>query len=216
MSATDDVLSAIRAGDALALDAALGVDPTAADARDGNGVSAVLLALYHRRPDLADLLLAHDPTLGAPEFAALGMRDELAAALDSRAARATDRSADGFPLLGLAAFFGQPATVDLLLERKAPVEDPSRNDMKVRPLHAAAAGGHAEIVARLLAAGAEPSPVQHGGWTPLHQAASLGDEAMVRSLLDAGADRTARAADGRTPREMARDAGHEGVVALLE
>jgi ankyrin repeat protein len=216
MAARDEVLAAIRSGDALALDETLTREPAAAAAVDENGVPAVLLALYLRRPDLAELLMAHEPPVSAPVLAALGSAQELGALLSAGKAKHGDRSPDGFPLIGLASYFGHDAVVALLIEHGADVDAEARNAMKVRPVHAAAAGGHGEVLQRLLTAGARPDLAQHGGWTPLHSAASHGRSDMVQALLAAGARPDVRSDDGRTPADLAREAGHADVQALLD
>lgn len=57
-----------------------------------------------------------------------------------------------------------------------------------RGLHAAAAAGDAEAIARLLAAGAAPDERDGQGRTPLHVAAHLGHAAAMRALVAGGAD----------------------------
>jgi ankyrin repeat protein len=58
-------------------------------------------------------------------------------------------------------------------------------------LHRAAAGGHREAVAALLAAGADRMADDDDGETPLHKAAHAGAEAVVALVL-AGLDDAAR------------------------
>jgi len=83
-------------------------------------------------------------------------------------------------------------------------------------LFAAAEGGDAAEVARLLASGASADERRApGGETPLMRAAARGHEDVARVLLDAGADTRARRADGFTPLVLAVFFGHEGVVRLL-
>ena len=59
--------------------------------------------------------------------------------------------------------------------------------MQNMPLHAAAAGKHADIVKLLIDHGASVNARQHGGWTALHAAAQNGDVAMAAILIAAGA-----------------------------
>jgi len=63
--------AAIDAGDAAGVAAALGADPALAAARDGDGVSATMHALYHGRRDLADTIAAALLELDVFEAAAL-------------------------------------------------------------------------------------------------------------------------------------------------
>src|SRR5215204_4709133 len=84
-------------------------DPRLANARDEHGVSALLLALYHRRPDVRDALLAAGAEVGVLEAAALGDAPRL------HGADLSVRGGDGFTPLHLAAFFGGPGAVRTLL-----------------------------------------------------------------------------------------------------
>jgi ankyrin repeat protein len=125
-------------------------------------------------------------------------------------------SQDGFTALHLASHYGHEAVAETLLRHGASIDTPSRNDMKVTPIHAAAAGRSRELVSLLLTYGAEPNARQRHGWTALHAAAQHGDTEMVRVLLDAHAEPGLANDDGRTPLDLAREEGHQEVVALLE
>src|SRR5687768_6491996 len=78
-----EMIAAVKAGDADALRAILERDPAAAGARADGGDSPLLIALYHGRRDLAELLLAHGRQPDAFEAAALGDTEILRAALDA-------------------------------------------------------------------------------------------------------------------------------------
>lgn len=215
MTESDELFAAIAANESARVDALLDGDSALASARNHQGLSAVLAALYCRQEDILAALLDRRPPLDLFEAAALGRADILAELLDS-GDEVDSWSADGFSPLHLAAFFGRVATVRLLLERRSPVDRPSRNGLKVTPLHSAAAGHHAGIGALLLAAGADPNAKQQGGFVPLHAAAQNGDAALVRALLDHGADRKAVDDDGRTPAALAELKGFDEIVGMLE
>jgi ankyrin repeat protein len=91
----------------------------------------------------------------------------------------------------------------------------SDNDFSVLPIHSAVAGGHDDVVAVLIAAGADLNARQSGGYAPLHGAAQNGAIATIDRLLAAGADRGARNDAGRTPADLASEAGHAEVAARL-
>jgi ankyrin repeat protein len=215
MTDTDELFAAIGAGESAKVDALLDGDSDLASARNHQGLSVVLAALYCRQDDILVALLDRHPPLDLFEAAALGHHQLLGELLDS-GDEIAPWSTDGFSPLHLAAFFGRTATVRLLLDRGAPVDRPSRNGMKVTPLHSAVAGHHAGIGALLLAAGADANARQQGGFVPLHAAAQNGDLPLVRALLDHGADRSVVNDDGRTPASLAEEKGHLEVVALLE
>ncbi len=124
----------------------------------------------------------------------------------------------GFTPLHYPAFFGGSEAAGIaraLIEAGADVNARSANDFDVLPLHSACAGNHDDVVAVLIAAGADTNVTQRGGYTPLHGAAQNGADGTVDRLLAAGADRTARTDDGRTPADLAEAAGHPELAAHL-
>jgi ankyrin repeat protein len=88
-------------------------------------------------------------------------------------------------------------------------------------LIAAAHLGHAEVVRRLIAAGAPLGHVNNLGWTALIEAIILGDggpdhQDVVCMLVSAGADRSIADRDGMTPLQHARAQDYKEMVELLE
>ncbi len=211
-----EFLDAVRAADLETLRNAARETPALMNAHDTNGVSAVILAMYHGHADAARLMAEMGAEIGPFEACVLGQTDRLKAML------AMDRdligrfSPDGFTLLHLAAFFGQPKVADMLLAAGAEVNSEARNNMRVRPLHSAAATDQKQIALALIACGADVNARQEGGFTPLHAAAQNGNLDLVRALLDHGADAAARTDEGKTAGEMAREAGHSVVAGSLQ
>ena len=106
--------------------------------------------------------------------------------------------------------------VERVLGAGADLNAVARNaELQVAPLHSAAAGSHASIVAILLEHGADPNVRQGGGFTPLHAAAQNGDRESVEALLESGADPALANDEGRTPADLARAAGHDDLDELL-
>src|SRR5688572_20485942 len=137
MAAKDEVLSAVKAGELARVRELLAHDPALAATRGEDGVSVVLLALYHRRRDVAEALLAADPPLDVFEAAAVGRLPRLRELLGREPALANAWAADGFFPLGLACFFRQPEAARMLLDARADPRAAARNPMRVTALHAA-------------------------------------------------------------------------------
>lgn len=210
------IFELIDAGDAGALGDALDDDPDLAGARNADGLSPVLYALYNGKGELVEPILDANPPLDVFDSAAVGRTRGLEELLDAEPALARSWSADGFTALHLAAFFGQEEAVRLLLERGAEANLVARHEsIHVTPLHSAAAGAHAAIVRLLLERGADPNAAQDGGFTPLHSAAQNDDRESVEALLEAGADPAIANDEGKTPADLAGDATRD-LVALSD
>lgn len=210
-----ELLDAIREGDAERVSRIAAEAPDAVDATLDNGVSAVLLAVYHRRNDIAETLISAGAAVGLFEAAATGRLSDVERELDASPGAEQSYGADGHTPLGLACFFGHVPVVALLLERGANPNRESRNFQRVAPIHSAAASGSVEIVRMLLDAGANPRKEQETGFTALHTAAANGDVEIVELLLDRGASANARTLEGRTPATYASERGHHQVLQLL-
>jgi uncharacterized protein len=210
-----EVITAIKEGDRDRLRRVLEERPGSASARDDEGTSALLHAVYRDRHDLVEVLLAARPRIDAFEAAALGDAALLIKRLDAGPALISEWSHDGFTLLHLAAFFGHEGAVRLLLDRGADFSVVSRSPMGVTPLHSAVAGDHAAVARLLVERGADVNARQRGGWTPLHSAAANGDEALVRFLVERGADVDEAQDEGRTAADLAAERGHDELERAL-
>jgi uncharacterized protein len=188
-----DLVAAITSED---LPALLRERPELAAASDEHGVSALLLALYHRRPEARDALLAAGAPVGPLEAAALGDVAKL------EGADLSVRGGDGFTPLHLAAFFGGAEAVRAILATGADPDADADNTFKVHPIHSASAVGDHASVRALLEAGANPNLRQQGGFTPLHTAAHNGDAELATLLLEHGADPDAKDESGTSPRDV--------------
>jgi ankyrin repeat protein len=185
------------------------------NARDEQGLSPAMHALYRGETDEAERLVPDEPNVF--EAAAFGRAGRLRELLDADPALARSFSGDGFTALHLAAFFGRAEAVRLLLKRGADVNAVATSEQigPVQPLHSAAALGQLECARLLVEAGADVNARQAGGYTPLHEAAGNGDVELARLLLDAGADPAASKDDGQTPADVASERGHAAVLDVL-
>ena len=155
-------------------------------------MSELLQAVYQGDQARVEELLAADPDLDVFEAAAVGRADRVRELLDEDPSLANAWAEDGFQPLGLASFFGHVEAARLLVERGAEVNSASRNDMKVMPLHSAAAADDPEVryeIAKLLLeAGADPNARQQDDYTPLMAAEQSGDERLRSLLIERGAE----------------------------
>jgi hypothetical protein len=195
-------------------------DPQIAESRDAQGVSALLWAVYSGQTLVRDFLRS-GLELDLPEAAAVGdverLRELLGADGEATKERSNSRSADGWPLLHLAAAFAGESTVLLLLDAGADVRQVSQTPMRNQALHAVLAlSKDAAVTQLLIERGADVNAAQTAGYRPLHQAAVTGREDLVRMLLDAGADKTARCDRGKTPADYARERGHTALAEMLD
>ena len=175
---------------------------------------------------VAELLVAKGAHLNIYQAAALGETSVVASFLarDERLVNSTDRN--GLTALQWAVQRGKTRAAELLLSKGAKVDvrtpvvqhvytdtpNPLVYTGKLTPLHEAAGGGHKDIVALLLAHGADVNARDVGGRTPLHEAAAGGHKDIVALLLAHGADANARDINGRTP---LFDAGRADVMEAL-
>ncbi len=210
------VFAAMENDDLQMLHLRLESDPNIARAKDLNGNSLLLAAIYLGNQDAIDLLLDSVSSLLAEEAAALGRSDRLVELFDAGEASVDDLAPDGFGLLHLACMYGHRETVKMLLDRGASREMVSKHKMKVRPIHSAAAGRKLDIVRRLLDRGADVNATQVAGWRLIHHAAQQGNREFVDLLIEHGAEVNVTNDRGQTPADIARGLRHEDLAEYLE
>ena len=206
---------AIRQGNRQEVERRLRLSPSLIHARE-NGLSPILVAAYHREPEIASFLADKTVTLTIFEASATGKLNNIIRLLAREPQLVNAYSEDGFQPLGLACYFGHFEAAEYLVKAGALINSPSRNGLKAAPIQSAAAAGHVKIVKMLLEHRADPNVREQGGYTPLHAAAHNGDETMIRALLYGGADQDVKSNDGKTPLNLAREAGHTKAAEILE
>ena len=199
---------------------ALQANSALANARNAQGVSIVCLLVYRGRTELAAACASLRSDLDVFEAVCIGDLARVVQLVGADAALANAVSPDGFSPVGYAAFFGHAALLRELIARGGRVNVPSRNAMRVCPLHSAAANSDqdkaTELARIVLDAGADPNAQQQGGYTALHEAALNGKLALIELLLARGADRTLGNDQGIAPLALAQKNRHEAAIRLLE
>ncbi|HEX5480601.1 MAG TPA: ankyrin repeat domain-containing protein [Dehalococcoidia bacterium] len=215
MEPVPSLFKAVYDGDAQALAAMLGDDPSLARARNADTLSVLHFARFMGKAQILETLIAAGPPLDVFEAAALDRLQRVAELAGADRVLLAARSADGFTALHLASYYGAPDTARWLLENGADVNAMTENFLENMPIHAAAAGRHIDICALLLERSADVNARQHGGFTPLHTPAQHGDRAMVELFLERGADPEAKTDEGKTPADIASGQGNIEIAALI-
>ncbi|OLC88018.1 MAG: hypothetical protein AUI53_03865 [Acidobacteria bacterium 13_1_40CM_2_60_7] len=215
MEKAKEFFAAIQNGDAATVKAVLDAEPVLARTKNEQGQSAVLLAIYHGRHEIRDLLLARGVSLELHEAAAAGKLERVKELVDAKPALAKSYSPDGFPVIGLAAFFGQRSVAEYLLERGADLNAAATNGTGYNALTGAVTGGHKEIVAWLLAKGANANYRYGPSFSPLLAAAANGHLDIVKILLEHSADLRAQSNEGKNALTYATERGHTAVAEYL-
>lgn len=179
----------------------------AAQAGDVEGLRAAI----RQGAELEDV----DRTGWAPLHCAAGANQprSVAALLEAGAPVSGGAGAAVSPL-GVAAMMGHDEVAGVLLAHGA---DPNGQTRGFTPLCLVCQQprASADLVRRLLKAGARVDGRSQGGQTALMAAAAAPDAELVRVLLAAGADRSAEDDAGRTALDYATDEGDAGTVAIL-
>ncbi len=160
---SEEIFGAIAAGEMKRVHDLVAQDASCAGARNEQGISALMWALYNRRSDKADVVLDAASGVDVFEAAALGRTETISELIAEDATLVGAWSPDGFTALHLAAFFGHAEAVTLLLQQGAEASVAAKNPYMVHPLHSAAASGSTETVQALLKGGANVNAAPHGG-----------------------------------------------------
>jgi uncharacterized protein len=210
-----DFFAAIRAGDAVRARTMLEAEPTLAAAKNEQGQSPMLAAVYSGRAEIRELLLAQGVHLEFYEAVAAGQLESVEHFIDKDPDLARSYSPDGFPVIALAAAFDHFPMVRYLFEKGGDVTAVATNGTGYNALTGAVAGGHEQIVIWLLENGADANYRYGAGYSPLLTAAANGHLEIVKHLLVHGADIRAKTNDGQSALRIAEERKHPEVAAFL-
>jgi|HubBroStandDraft_5_1064220.scaffolds.fasta_scaffold232110_2 ankyrin repeat protein len=214
-------LKLIQRGATAEIADAVAADPSLLSWRDAQGVSAILWSIYSGQPLVRDYLLAEKSRIGQLldlfEASAVGDALTLRQILNETPQAAHELSGDGWTPLHLAAAFGTPEAVRVLIENGAQADAVSKNPQTNQPLHAALAlGRNPETIELLLKAGANPNARQTGGFTPIFSAAAANRRDLAEILIANGADAAIQNDFGQTAAGFARERNHTELADWLD
>jgi uncharacterized protein len=212
----DEFLESIQKGDISRITQLLETNPALANSKSKNGVSVILVALYHGHRNIAEAIATKKTELDIFEASTLGKLDQLKSLVDRNPSLASAYSPDGFAIVALAAYLGQKETTEYLIGKGADVNAVARNTTGFTALTGAVTNNHTEIVKLLVKRGAQVNYRYEGGFSPLMGAAENGNIELVNFLLENGADPDARTKDGKTPMSFAKERNHGEVVQTLK
>jgi uncharacterized protein len=215
MSETQLFFDAIRSGDLAAVRALLDQDAALLRAKNAQSQSPVLFSIYNGQKEIRDLLLSCGAHLELHEAAAAGDLPRVKEIVQKDASLAKAYSPDGFPVLALAAVFGNFDVTKYLHEKGGDINAVATNGTGYNALTGAVASGHSEIVKWLLDHGAEPNYRYAAGYTPLLTAAANGHLEILKALLAHGADLHAKTNDGKNAIAYAQERKHTVVAEYL-
>jgi uncharacterized protein len=210
------LVEAIKSGTAEDVARVIRDNPALLRTRDGNGASPLLLAIYYQKHDIASMIADAIGAIDIFEAAALGRVERIKQLLRDDPSLVSAYSPDGFPPVGLAAFFGHPDAVHTLIAAGADIHAAAKNPLKVQAIHAAVASKNLDIVRAVLDAGADPNAAQQQGFRPIHEAGSSGSRELAELLMKYGADPSVKNDEGKTAIALAREKGHADFAGWLE
>jgi uncharacterized protein len=191
---------AIKKGDADKVGELLKQEPGLIKARTKKGTTPVMLALFSRHKEIAELLATGIET-NIFEATALGRIDRVRELLKKDPALVKAFSPEGFT--ALHGNLNHADVVEVLLDNGADINAVSKNNFTATPLQSALAMGWTDAARVLIARNANVNCRGDEGFTPLHEAAGNGQIEMAKLLLDHGADLNAKEDHGKTPLTIA-------------
>ena len=215
MSNAANLFASLRAGDTAAVASMLEMEPALVQARNEQGVSAVLMACYTGRKEIRDLLIEKGANLELHEAAAAGHLQRVQELVKENLQLAKSYSPDGFPVMALAAAFGHEDVARFLHGKGAEINAVAKSGTGYTALTGAVAGSHASLAKWLLENGADVNYRYAKGHSPLLEAAANGKLEIVKMLVAHGADPHMRTEGGKNALDFAQERGHQEVAEYL-
>ena len=216
MSNAVDLFASLKSGDTPAVARMLESEPALVQARNEQGISAVLMACYMGRKEIRDLLIAKGARLELHEVAAAGHLPRVKELVEENPQLAKSYSPDGFPVMALAAAFGHEDVARYLHGKGAEINAVATNGTGYTALTGAVAGSHVALAKWLAENGADVNYRYAKGHSPLLEAAANGKLEIVKMLVERGADAHMRTDDGKNALTFALERGHKEVAGYLQ
>ena len=189
-------------------------NPALLKARDANGASPILVAVYHQKHDVAKALADAAGTLDMFEAAALGRVDRIKQLLRDDPSLASAYAPDGFPAGWPGGVLRTSRGGEDVDRRRRGHSRRGQERFKVQAIHAAVASKNLDIVRAVLEAGADPNAAQQQGFRPIHEAGSSGSRELAELLLKYGADPTLKDDDGKNAIDLRARERSRGIRGL--
>jgi len=215
MSETQLFFDAIRAGDLAAVRTLLDQDAALLNGKNAQSQSPVLFSIYNRQKEIRDFLISRGAVLALHEAAAAGHLARVKKLIEKDVALARSYSPDGFPVVALAAVFGNFEAAKYLHAKGADINAAATNGSGYNALTGAVTSGHTGIVKWLLENGAEPNYRYSNNYSPLLNAAANGHLEILKLLQAHGADLDAKTSDGKNALVYAEERKHAAIADYL-
>jgi ankyrin repeat protein len=194
---SQEFFDAIKNGNSAGVTELLEQHPALIKASTKNGTTPVLYAVYAKRPQIAELLIARGVALNIFEAAATDRIERVRELLRNDPSLSHAFSQDGWTALHLN--FNNLAMARLLIDAGSDLNANSRNKLNATPLQGAAANNWVELAKLYLSKGASVNCRNEDGGTPLHEAAGNGFLDFAKLLVERGANVNVKDDNGKTP-----------------
>lgn len=205
----------IETGNAYKLIGLLESQPKLATLKTSLNVSPIMLSIYYKKKEIAEILFNYVPNINIFEAIALGKLDFILNSLHDNLELINSFSEDGHCPLYLASYFGNEEITRVLLLKGGNPNISSCNVYKSFPIHIAIENNFTMIAKMLIEGGADCNVVQLSGITPLHLAAKNGNIDLLIILLEAGSIVNIKNNEGKTPADFALDNGFVEIAKIL-